>query len=299
MPTAQIIVNPYAGRWKARDQIPQIETALDRVEVQYRLAVTQKPGEGIEIARAAALAGMSPIVAVGGDSTCNEVINGLMAAAGEQTTVPMGIFPLGTANDLAYGLDIPAEIEKAAEIIAEGKTRQVDVGRVNGRFFANNSAVGLEPVITLENERLVRVKGVVRYLLAALICILRRPTWEMELAWDGHSHQGPVQLVSVGNNRRTGGVFFMTPKAEMDDGLLDFVFAPVLPRLKLLRLLPRTFDGSHIQDPAVSYYRSSSLRIRCRPGTPIQTDGEVFEREAGEIVYDILGGKLTVIVPAV
>lgn len=296
MPTAQIIVNPYAGRWNARDKIPQVKAALDRVGMQHRLAVTQRPGEGIEIAQAAALAGFSPVVAVGGDSTCNEVINGLVAAAGEEATVPMGIFPLGTANDLAFGLELPNEIEKAAEIIAQGHSRRIDAGRVNGRYFANNSAVGLEPVITLENERLVRIKGVVRYLLAAFICILRRPAWEMELEWDDGQYQGPTQLVSVGNTRRTGGVFFMTPKAIIDDGLLDFVFAPVMPRLKLLRLLPSTFDGSHIKDPAVSYRSSSSLKIHCRPGTPIQADGEVIEHDTSEIRYDILSGKLTVIV---
>ena len=296
MPIAKIIVNPYAGRWKAKTQIPRVQAALKHSGIAHELVITQRIGEGIEIAQAAAIAGYSPIVACGGDSTLSEVINGLVAAADTVPTCPMGIIPLGTANDLAFGLGIPDEIEAAVETIARGDTRNVDAGRVNGRCFGNNSAVGLEPVISQENDRLVHVKGTIRYLLAALICILRRPQWTMTLQWDGGRYEGSVLLVSVGNTRRTGGVFFMTPQAEPDDGQLDFVFAPAMSRLKTLRLLPMTFNGSHIQRPEVSYCSTTRLHITCRPGTPIQADGEVFEPDTSEILYEILPGKLTVIV---
>ena len=295
--SAKIIVNPYAGRWKAREHVPAVRAAFERRKLPYDLTVTERPGEAIKIARSAVLAGYSPVVAVGGDGTYGEVVNGVMAAAGDGPSVPFGIIPLGTANDLAFALNIPQDVEQAVEIIARGHTRPIDVGRVNGRYFANNSAVGLEPVITLENARLVRVKGIVRYLLAALICIGRRPQWEMDLTWEDGAYRGSTVLVSVGNQRRTGGVFFMTPSAEPDDGQLDFVFAPNLSRLKLLRLLPLTFSGAHVQRPEVTEARCQNLTIRSRPGTPIQADGEVFELSAEEICYEVLPGRLTAIVP--
>jgi diacylglycerol kinase (ATP) len=295
MSTAKVILNPYAGRWKAQESMPQVEAALDRAGMAYDLVVTQRVDEGIDLAAEAARAGFDPVLAVGGDSTCSEVINGLVAAAGEAPTTPMGIIPLGTANDLAFGLGIPSDVEAAVEVIARRQTRLIDVGRVNGRHFGNNSAVGLEPMVTLENERLVRVKGIIRYLLAALICIMRRPRWTMSLEWDDGRHEGPVLLVSVGNTRRTGGIFFMTPEAELDDGLLDFVFAPTMSRLKTLRLLPMTFDGSHTRRPEVSYLRATRLHITSQPGTPIQADGEVFDRDADDILYEIIPHKLTII----
>ena len=298
MPTARVIVNPYSGRWKARDNVPRIEAALARAGVPYELILTSRADEGIELAAQAARAGFSPVIAVGGDSTCSEIANGLIAAAGAGPTAPMGIIPLGTANDLAYGLGIPGEVEAAVEIIAAGRTRIIDVGRVNGRLFANNSAVGLEPEVTLANARMVHVRGTIRYLIAALITILRRPVWEMSLRWDGGEYEGSILLVSVGNNRRTGGFFFMTPDAELDDGLLDFVYASVTSRLKLLRLLPMTFDGSHVRRPEVFAGRTTRLEIRCRPGTAIQADGEVFEHGATECVYEVVPGKLTVLVAA-
>jgi YegS/Rv2252/BmrU family lipid kinase len=294
--TAKIIVNPYSGRWKARDSIPLVRSALESAGVDYDLTVTQGPGEGVRIAAESARAGFSPVVAVGGDSTYSEVANGLLAAGGKGVTAPMGIIPLGTANDLAYGLGLPDELEAAVELIARGYTRAIDVGRVNGRYFDNNSAVGLEPVVTLESERLVWVKGTIRYLLGALISILRAPEWNMTLEWDGGSYKGSTLLVSVGNCRRTGGFFFMTPQARPDDGLLDFVFAPGMSRLKVLRLLPLTFDGSHIDRPEVTHGRTTRMEITCHPGTPVQADGEVVEWDTTEVRYEVVPAKLTVIV---
>jgi YegS/Rv2252/BmrU family lipid kinase len=295
-PTAKLIVNPYAGRWKARDNIPRVRAAFEQAGIPYDLVVTERADEGIDLAMEAACSGFNPVVAVGGDSTCGEVVNGLVAAAGDGPTVPMGIIPLGTANDLAFGQGIPTEVEAAVHVIGRGQTRIIDVGRVNGRYFANNSALGLEPEVTLENARLVRVKGTLRYLLAALICIGRNPRWRMTLEWDGQNHQGPIVLVSVGNHRRTGGIFFMTPEAVPDDGLLDFVIAPVMGRLRMLRLLPMTFSGSHVRRPEVVHARARRLHIACEPGTPIQADGEVFELAATQVLFEVVPGKLTVLV---
>jgi diacylglycerol kinase (ATP) len=91
----------------------------------------------------------------------------------------------------------------------------------------------------------------------------------------------------------------MTPRAEPDDGYLDFVYAGNLGRLRLLRLLPTTFDGSHIERPEVTYVRTTHLAIECDPPTPIQADGELFELSATRVEYTILPGRLRVIVPEV
>jgi diacylglycerol kinase (ATP) len=137
-----------------------------------------------------------------------------------------------------------------------------------------------------------------RYVLAAIKGILGHKPWHMRLVWDDGEYEGPTALVSVGNTCRTGGTFWMTPHAEPDDGYLDFVFAGGLGRLKLLRLLPSTFDGSHVNRPEVTCLRTTRLTIECTPPTPIQADGEIFDRSATHIEYTILPGKLQVIVPA-
>lgn len=298
MGTAKIIVNPYAGRWKAKAAIADIEQTCQEIGLDYELVVTDEPGHGIELAREAALAGFSPIVVAGGDGSINEVVNGLMQAAGSEAAGPLGVIPLGSADDLAYGLGMEKEVEAACRVILAGHTRVIDVGCVNGRFFGNNSAVGLEPMVTITQAAMKRVKGTPRYILAALKTVLSHKPWHMRLAWDDGEYDGPIALVSVGNTRRTGGAFWMTPNASVDDGYLDFVFAGGLGRLKLLRLLPTTFDGSHVEHPEVTYTRTTRLTIECDPPTPIQADGELFELPATHVEYTILPGRLQVIVPA-
>jgi len=297
MSVARIIVNPYAGRWKAQAAIPDIERACQEIGLDYDLVVTEGPNHGIELAREAALAGFSPIVSAGGDGSISEVVNGLMQAADGGEAGPLGIIPLGSADDFADMLGLGKTVEAACRVILAGHTRLVDVGCVNGRYFDNNSAVGLEPMVTRTQMAMKRIKGTPRYVLAALRTILSHKPWHMRLAWDGGEYDGPVALVSVGNTRRTGGAFWMTPRAEMDDSYLDFVFAGGLGRLKLLRLLPTTFDGSHVERPEVTYLRTTRLTIECDPPTPIQADGELFDLSATRIDYTILPGRLRVIVP--
>lgn len=299
MGTAKIIVNPYANRWRAKAAIPEIARACREIGLEHELVVTEGPGHGIALAREAALAGFSPIISAGGDGSINEVLNGLMQAAGDSVAGPLGIIPLGSADDFADMLGLEKEVGAACRVIQAGHTRTVDVGFVNGRYFDNNSAVGLEPMVTITQAAMKWPKGMARYVLAALKAILRHKPWHMRLAWDSGGYEGPVTLVSVGNTRRTGGMFWMTPRAELDDGFLDFVFGGGIGRLKLLRLLPMTFNGSHVEQPEVIYARTTRLTITCDPPTPIQADGEVFELAATHIEYTILPRRLRVIVPAV
>lgn len=293
----KVILNPYAGRWNAKKQIEPLKAELAKAGLSFDLVVTQTPGEGIDIARRAAEAGCETIIAAGGDSTISEVLNGLMQAAeasGVAQVGTLGIIPLGTANDLADMLEIPRDLGDACRKIAAGNTRLIDVCRVNERFFGNNSAIGLEPMVTLEAERISSIKGSMRYIVAAVRAIWKRPAWNASINWDSGSFQGPITLVSVGNSPRTGGAFWMTPEATLDDGTLDFVFAPQMSRLALLRLLPQTFSGNHINHPLVMYRKTRKLTINIDP-TPLQADGEVIDREAVMLHYSILPQKLRVI----
>ena len=298
MSAAKIIVNPYAGRWEARAAIPAIEQACQEIGLDYELVVTAEPGHGIALARQAALQGYSPIVCAGGDGSISEVMNGLVQAAGEGVAGPLGIIPLGSADDFADMLGLEKTVQAACRVVQAGHTRAIDVGCVNGRYFDNNSAIGLEPMVTITAQAMHHLKGTPRYILAALKAILRHKPWHVRMAWDDGAYEGPITLVSVGNTRRTGGAFWMTPRAEMDDGYLDFVFVGQTGRLKLLRLMPTTFDGSHVDRPEVTYKRTTRLTIECDSPTPIQADGELFERAATHIEYTILPGRLQVIVPA-
>jgi len=296
---ATVIVNPYSNHWETGKRISEIEASLRKANYDCVIKTTQYPGHGIELARTATETGNIPLIAVGGDGSISEVVNGLLQATNpdQYPAGPIGFLPFGTANDLTDMLSIPRELDPAVKIITNGSTRVIDVGRVNGHFFDNNSAVGLEPMVTIENIRLTWLHGVIRYMVSAIITILKRPTWDSHLIWDTGEYKGSLTLVSVGNTRRTGGVFYMTPNASVDDGFLDFIFAPALGRFRLLQLLPKTQTGIHIEEPEISVYRTTKLKILTQPSTPIQADGELIDTNAKEITYEIIPGALKIFSP--
>jgi diacylglycerol kinase (ATP) len=292
----KVILNPYSGALPGQAKVARVEHALRQVGLDYHLEITSGPGHAIELARQAALDSWPVIVAAGGDGTINEVVNGLMQAAGEAEVGILGIIPLGTGNDLAEMLGLPGDINAVCQRLLSGQTRLIDVGRVNDRYFVNNSAVGLEPVITMAHEKLRWFRGKLRYILAALQSIMSAKSWLMRVTWAENLYDGPVILVSVGNSCRTGGSFYMTPQAKLDDGLLDFVYAGNLSRWQILQLLPQTFKGTHVCHPQVVYHKTASLSITAFSTTPIQADGEIIAKEATEIIYRLLPGKLRVII---
>ena len=300
--TARVILNPYSGRYTGRLRWPDAQAALEAAGFEYELAATERPGHARELARDAARAGCSPIVVAGGDGTVSEVVNGLADAAVDGRTLgPIGILPVGTANDIVDTLRIPRDLGAAARVLAQGHTRLVDLGEVNGRLFVNNAAIGLEPFVTLIQQRYRRIQGPPRYLLAALRGIAARPRWNMRLEWDAGAYDGPITLVAIGNGPRSGGLFYMAPHADMFDGRLTFVYGFRSSRLQLLRLLPRTMrpgPGSYIEMDGISEIHSTWLRARIDPPAPTHADGEVFAHEIRELEYRVLPARLQVLVPS-
>lgn len=297
---AKVILNPYAGRWMARERRSEAETALKAAGVEYELVETGGPGDGTRFAAEAARAGFSPIISAGGDGSISEVVNGILEAFQTGGAPPLGILPLGSANDLVSNLGLPLDLGEAARVIGGGKVRPMDVGLVNGRFFDNNAAIGLEPYITLIQERYTRLRGVMRYLAATLRGIADKPEWRMRLEWDGGEYEGPITLVTVGNAPRTGGLFYMTPHADPFDEKLTFVHAYLPSRWQILRILPRTMnpgEGSYVEHPAAHEIHCTWLKIHSEKPTPAHADGEVFSTSIRELEYRVVPGRLPVLLP--
>jgi YegS/Rv2252/BmrU family lipid kinase len=236
----------------------------------------------------------------GGDGTLSEVVNGLAQVGNDDHPLgPLGILPVGTANDIADTLGIPRDLGAAAQLIVQGRTRLMDLGQVNDRLFANNAAIGLEPFVTLIQQRYRRIHGPPRYLLAALRGIAACPRWDMRLEWDAGAYSGPVTLVAIGNGPRSGGLFYMAPHADPFDGRLTFVYGFRSSRFQLLRLLPRTMRphaGSYVEMAGISEVHTTWLRVRLEQPAPAHADGEVFAPAIQELEYRILPKRLAVLV---
>jgi YegS/Rv2252/BmrU family lipid kinase len=292
----KVILNPYANRWGAKAQTPATAAAFRAVGVDCDLTITAVVGEGIAAAESAARASYDAVIAAGGDGTINEVINGLLRASGDGPTQPFGIVPLGTANDFNLMAGLPKTIEESVAVIAAGKTRRIDAGQVNDRFFINNSAAAMEPMVTLENIKMKRLSGEIRYVVALLRALIKLRPWQMKLAWDDGGYEGPAYLLSVCNSPRTGG-FMMAPGAVLDDGLLDMVFAPQVSKGTVVSILLKLMRGEHINHPAVTFRRVTAIDLTSAPGTPLHSDGEVFTESAAAVSYRVLPGKVTLLTP--
>ena len=300
--TAKVILNPYAGRWQALQRKEEAEQALQAAGVAYELIVTDQPGHGIEIARQAVLDGFDPIISAGGDGSVSEVMNGwAQAVIGSLPSGPsFGILPLGSANDLVDNLGLPKDLQAAAQVIAAGNTRMMDLCQVNQRYFDNNAAIGLEPFITLIQARIHRLKGTLRYLVATLMGVVQNPQWTMQIEWEGGQYTGPVTLVTIGNHPRTGGLFYMTPHADAFDGLLTFVYGYMPTRRQILALLPRTMkpdEGSYVEHESIHEIRSPWVKIVSDQPTPAHADGEIFDPAIRELEYRVLPALLPILLP--
>jgi diacylglycerol kinase (ATP) len=288
----------------------EVESALKTLGMEFELVQTEAPNHGVELAVQAVKHGFSPIISAGGDGSVSEVMNGMVKASLELNIepIPLGVLPLGTANDLMVNLGLPTDIPGAARVIAQGYTRRIDLGEVTAwdaskstskkRYFDNNSAIGLEPSITLIQQRISFLRGTIRYLVAALLGVAKNPQWSMHLEWDGGNYDGPATLVTAGNNPLTGGVFYMAPNADPFDGKLDFVFGYVPHRLGILQLLPRTMkmgEGSYIKHPAIHEVRVSWLKIQTNQPTPLHADGEIQFEATQDIEYRLLPAYLPVL----
>ena len=225
--TAKVILNPYSNRWNSQKRWHEAQAALKAAGVDFHLAISEKKGQIVELAEQAALQRFSPVIVIGGDGSIGDAANGLMRAAQSTSSTspipPLGILPTGSANDLVFALGLPTDLNEAAKVIAAGKTRAMDVGKLNDRYFVNNSAAGLEPYVTIKHEKIQWIKGMARYLIAAVQAIMDKPEWDGTVTWDGGEYHGKFSLISIGNGRRTGG-FFMTPHADPFDGKLTLVF---------------------------------------------------------------------------
>jgi diacylglycerol kinase (ATP) len=299
--TAKVILNPYSNRWNSQKRWPEAESALQAAGVEFDVVASQRKGQIVELAEQAVREKFSPIIVAGGDGSIGDAANGLMRAARSKKgkLVPFGIMPTGSANDLVFAIGLPTDLKEAAKVIGAGKTREMDLGKLNDRYFVNNSAAGLEPYVTIKHEKIHWIKGIARYLVAAVQGIMDKPEWQASVKWDDGEFHGKLSFISIGNGRRTGG-FFMTPHADPFDGKLTLAFGYRGTRLGLFQALPRAFNedtGSYVEMDGMQEVHARRISIHLDQPSPAHTDGELFPDWMQDFEYEILPKCLNIIVP--
>jgi diacylglycerol kinase (ATP) len=279
----KMIYNPEADRGRS------YEVAGDLRQLSNELGGadwvgTVYPGHAIELAVQAAEAGYSTVVALGGDGTVHEVVNGLMQI--EETRRPrLGVIPLGSGNDFIGSLGIKLDPFLALRSIFQGTPeRRIDIGSVRdtaGRqeFWCNALGIGMDAAINLQSRTIPWIHGFGMYFLATLKTLMLaydKPMYELTI--DGIARSGKFVMISIGNGTREGGGFRVTPNAMMDDGKLDYLLAESMSRVRMMRLIPEVMQGTHERFREMHTGRMMCMTIRADRALPIHIDGEMFAR---------------------
>ena len=230
------------------------------------------------------------VVVGGGDGTLNAVADALI-----ESGLPLGILPLGTANDLARTLELPSDLAAAAAVIAAGRTRQIDLGCINGKHFFNVASLGLSTQVTRELTRKTKRRwGVFGYPLALWRAVHKRRSFRAEIRCDQERRRLHSIQIWIGNGRHFGGGMTIAEDARIDDGMLDLVSLPPHGFWQLILSLPRLLWGHH-HDQRLRHWRGTEIEIRTRRPMPINTDGEVTTQTPAHI--HIVPKALAVYVP--
>jgi diacylglycerol kinase (ATP) len=270
-----LLVNPAAGHGKAVAAAQRARTRFAALGVKVRDLIGADAADSQDLARAAVADGIDALVVVGGDGMIHLALPALVG-----TDTPLGVIPAGTGNDQAREYGWPRkDPERAAEVVAAGNVRVVDVGKAataDGAvtYFGSVLAAGFDSLVSDRTNRMRWPHGRARYNVAmfAEFVNLRPLPFVVTLA-DGTVIERDVLLVAVGNTQSYGGGMRITPAADPGDGVFDVTVAQAQPRWKVLRQTPSVYQGKHVGRPEVHVVRTPSLRLESA-GINAYADGE-------------------------
>jgi diacylglycerol kinase (ATP) len=232
--------------------------------------LTGAAGDATEHARDAATRGVDVVVAAGGDGTVNEVVNGL-----DGFDVPLGIIPLGTANDFARQVGIPADADHAMDVILQRKPKRFDTASLNGRRFLNVSTGGVGAEATAETPASAKESlGPLAYAVSGMRKLAEFKPYPAKFVSDDFNFEGEFLMFAVGLTKSTGGGTMVTPMASVSDGLLDLCIVEAMTRREFAATALRVKKGEHVGHPGVHYKQLRDVTIDAPEPLSVNVDGE-------------------------
>jgi diacylglycerol kinase (ATP) len=278
-----LIVNPRAGRGRVGKELPKLIEALSEAGTESAVYETEGPGHASELARRAAERGAGVVVAVGGDGTVNEVVNGLVADDHPVGTADLGVVAAGSGADFARSFDLPPHTGAGLRGIL-GDSSPLDVGKLTfvgpdgetaTRYFVNVAEAGMAAATVRLAERFPRWLGRSRYLIAFWPTLARFKPREVTVETDDGSYTGRAHNALLANGRWFGGGMHISPHSDPDDGVADLQIN-VGPKRQSFTLIPRIFKGKHLPDDRIVQLSGKAGRIDAETPFLVEADGEVL-----------------------
>lgn len=306
MPGNFFIVNPAAGHGRAGVFWESMKGAALRLAPGSGFALTARPGHAGGLAREAALAGADRIIAVGGDGTFCEALEGVMAVAEPlRLRTALGAFPAGSGCDLARHLGCPRDREGLLSMLARGRARPMDAGRLSytredgapgERHFVNIAAFGLAGDVARHIRDMGKpFGGTVSYAVSSLLSIAGARAKEIRLRADGRDLSGRYHLGVLANTSSMGGGMLVAPGARDDDGMMDLVLVADMGRLALARKFPLLYKGKHLGSPGVKLVSLRRLEADSDETVYLNMDGEAEGRLPA--VFEVLPRAVNILAP--
>ncbi|MBC1758566.1 diacylglycerol kinase family lipid kinase [Listeria ivanovii] len=289
-----LIVNPSSGKEKGKLYQEKAEVALKNRYDEVEVRLTEKAGDATDFASWAAKQGFEAVIAMGGDGTLNETINGL---AIHENRPDFGFIPLGTVNDLARSVGIPLKPEKAIQSLETSVAVPMDIGRIGELYFMNVLAIGMiaQAVDQVSVEQKTKF-GSVAYFLEGLKAFNRNELLHFKLEYDDEIGEGEAALVVAGLTKSVGGIESWAPDAKIDDGYLHVVILTKLGLLDAANLIPQLIRGNLKNSDGVVYIKTKKLKIDASgEDLSINVDGDPGPGVPAEI--EVLGSHLNILAP--
>ncbi len=309
-----VLLNPAARNGNAGRQKEMIMRLLQQAGLNTTFVVTQDEAHARSTAKTAA-SEMDIVVAVGGDGTIHQVANGIIESG---AACALGVIPFGTGNDFVKMLDVPVHVESAIKILAKGKRKAVDYGKVeickisssqsgpenipvgtSERIFVNTLGIGLDAEVGRRAASFKVLPGFLAYLAALINTLKNLQEAEAQIILDDANRlfAGRFILSSVGNGTTSGGLFKLTPFAAFDDGWLDVCVVEHLSVPRLLMRIPQVLRGTHTDMKQYHAGKAKKVVIATDRGLPVHLDGEIVAHDARQLNIQIVEKGISVIVP--
>lgn len=282
-----VIVNRVAAHGRAARVWDEVRPVLGQYLGEYDWLETQGPGHATELAQKAAQAGVERVVALGGDGTVHEIVNGLAGSP-----ISLGIIPAGTGNDFCRTLELPKRPLEALTAINSQSIRRIDLPRANGHYYINVAGIGFDAEVAGEVNRRYKAGGPLAYLLGIFSVLPRYSPAPLRLTLDDLVIEQTCLLVAAGNGRYYGGGLKICPEAIPDDGLFDVIVGGDLGKLETVALLPRVFMGTHTTHPKVKTYRVRRVVVESPVSLLLQADGEIIGQTP--VTFELAPGALNI-----
>ena len=279
-----IICNVRSGRGRVRKNVPEIEAELERRGLEHEVKLTEGPGHAIQLAREAIEGGCKFVVAMGGDGTIHEVVNGMIVddKAIDPDAV-LGIVSAGTGSDFIRTFGLPsAPVPAVAHLDGDGAF-PIDIGKVTyqkdgetvTRYFPNIAEAGLGGAVCARAQRLPRFLGPTVYFFAFWMTIGRHRATHVVVDLVDRTYEGPMNNLVVANGQFFGGGMRIAPKSAPTDGLLDIQIEHARKR-EAIAILPKVYKGEHLPHPDIEEAKRVRASITSEVPLPIEADGEVL-----------------------